>query len=82
VTLTARDAGGVVAQSFNGPLTLELIKRPVQGRIRGSLTGHFTDGVATLTGLRATKAGKYRFRVSVGGLTVVFNVSVRGRRLS
>jgi hypothetical protein len=38
--------------------------------------------VATLTGLRATKAGKYRFRVSVGGLTVVFNVSVRGRRLS
>jgi len=82
VILTARNSGGTVAQNFNGPVSLQLISKPTQSRVLGRLTGNFSSGVATLTGLRATKAGRYRFRATVGGLTVVFNVSVRGRRLS
>ena len=62
--------------------------QPAEGRLGvlvvglGAVSSTLIAGVANLIGLRATKAGRYRLRITAGGLSLVFTVSVRGRRLS
>ena len=42
----------------------------------------FNGGTAVLNNLRVTKAGTYRFRITINGLTLTKTLVIRGRRSS
>jgi hypothetical protein len=72
VQVTALDAQGNRATSFNGPVTIA-IGRNGGGILPGTLSGTRTvsavNGVATFSDLRIDRAGDYTLRVTSSGLT-------------
>ncbi len=70
---------GVVDTTFNGPVTLAVASAPAGGSVSGALTVNAVQGVATFTGLKAGRAGAYRFSATANGapavLSAPFNVT-------
>ena len=84
LVIEAVDASGNLVPSFNGSVTVALVRKPGVGRLNGALTVTAINGVATFTGLTLTKAAKGdTLRVTASGLssttTIAFNVSAPRR---
>jgi hypothetical protein len=69
VTVTARDAGGNVAPSFTGNVTLGLGQSPAGATIGGTFTVAAVNGVATFTTATLGVAGTYTLTAQASGLT-------------
>ncbi len=81
VSFTAVDVTGNVATNFTGAFTLQILSRPLGATVTGR-SGTFVNGKATLPNLQVNKAGTYKFRLTLNGLTIDFTIAVRGRRAS
>jgi hypothetical protein len=82
INLSALDVTGNVAGNLNGPFRARVVSRPAGAVVAGKLNGAFTGGVASLRGLTVDRAGTYRFRITINGLSTLVTIKVRGRRLS
>jgi hypothetical protein len=69
IQVIARDAGGNVATSFTGPVTLELLESPAGVTLDASVkTVAAVAGVATFNAISLTRAGQYRLMATASGL--------------
>ncbi|HKW49504.1 MAG TPA: hypothetical protein VJN70_18760, partial [Gemmatimonadaceae bacterium] len=80
VQVTARDAYGNTATSFNGSLTMALGRNPSGGTLSGTKTVSASNGVATFSNLQIDRAGNgYSLQVSgssvTGAESAQFNVT-------
>jgi hypothetical protein len=67
--VTAHDSAGNVATSFTGPVSVVLGTNPAADSLNGTLTVNATEGVATFSTLRLSKADTgYRLLASSTGL--------------
>ena len=80
VTVTARDAGGAVATSFNGNVTLSIASGPAGATLDGTVTVAAVAGVAMFPNVSITRAGTgytltAQSGVLTGATTNSFNIS-------
>lgn len=72
IQVIARDAGGNVATSFTGMVTLELLESPPGATLGTSVTSvAAVNGVASFDAVGLTRAGEYRFKATTSGLAAV-----------
>ncbi|HKS05042.1 MAG TPA: hypothetical protein VJR92_01915 [Gemmatimonadaceae bacterium] len=69
VTVTARDAGGNVATSFNGAIDLGLGQSPGDVALIGTTSVNAVNGVATFTAVSLNLTGLYSLTAQSTGLT-------------
>jgi hypothetical protein len=70
VTVTAEDAYGNLAPTFNGTVTLSLATNPAEGDLNGTLVTNASQGVATFSGLSFDTPGSgYSIESVSAGLT-------------
>src|SRR5581483_11503677 len=67
-TVTAEDAQGNIATSFNGSVRVVLAADPAHGVLGGARTVAAVNGVAHFGGLTLSKAGGYVLQVSSAGV--------------
>jgi dUTPase len=68
LTLSAQNSTGAVDGSFNGPVTLSLIRfGGGTGSLAGTLTATAVNGVATFPGLSFTGGGQFGIQASASG---------------
>ena len=79
LTVNAENSTGATVTSFpTSTATITVTSQPSAGAFTGTLTATMTNGVATFTNLRVTKAGSYTIVVSVGGLTETITFTTGG----
>lgn len=70
LAVTAEDALGNVATTYNGPVTVALANNPSEATLGGTLTATAVNGIAWLSGLTLDKPGiGYTLQVNGGVLT-------------
>jgi hypothetical protein len=57
IVVTAKDAGGAVATSFTGAVSLAITTNPGSGTLAGTLTQNAVSGVATFSNISINNAG-------------------------
>ncbi len=76
IVVEARDAGGALATSFTGGVTLSLDAEPPGGALMGTLTVSAVGGVATFSAVEVTEVGAgYVLSAASAGLATAYSSS-------
>jgi len=68
IAVTALDTQGRQDLSYNQVVNIVLVSGPAGGRVTGTLTGTFVNGVFTFSNLKLTVVGTYVVQISSGSL--------------
>ncbi len=71
ISVIARDAGGNIAPSFTGAVTLALAVAPAGATLGGTTTAAAISGMATFESILPTPVGTYRLSAAAAGMTTV-----------
>jgi autotransporter-associated beta strand protein len=80
INVSAYDSTGAVATNANGIANIQMLSGPT-GAVFTSAPATMTNGVASLTGLRVSTAGTYKFRITFNGLVYDLTIVTLGKKL-
>jgi autotransporter-associated beta strand protein len=80
ITVTALDASGNRVFDDFDSVSIVLTSAPAGGALVGNLSGAFSSGLAVFGGLRVTKAGTYKVRITSLGILTTLTFGTGGRQ--
>jgi autotransporter-associated beta strand protein len=79
LTVTAVDVNGLQVFADFDPVSISLAGGPPGGKLNGTPTASFKNGVAVLNNLVVTRSGTYTLKITGSGKTVFFSFTTTGR---